>query len=168
MKTQLSFLCSLLLCSFISFAQVKPTQTTEKIKVWGNCEMCQSKIEKAAKAAGASYALWNEEAKMLTVKYAASKTNGKKIQEKVAAAGYDTQDVTATEEAYKKLPGCCQYERKAASKETAKDAKATSMSCCKDASKCKDGCCTHKDMSCCKGDYAKHDCCKAGNGCCGK
>ena len=116
MKKQLSFIASFLLLCICSFAQTKTDATTEKIKVWGNCEMCKEKIEKAAKTAGASYALWNEEAKILTVKYEASKTSNKKIQEKVAAAGYDTQDVTATEKAYKNLPGCCQYDRKATEK----------------------------------------------------
>jgi mercuric ion binding protein len=114
MKKQLSFIVSFLLLSIYSFAQAKTT--TEKIKVWGNCEMCKETIEKAAKSAGATEALWNEEAKVLTVTYASSKTSNKKIQEKVAAAGYDTETVRATEKAYKKLPGCCQYERKAVEK----------------------------------------------------
>lgn len=102
--------------SIFSFAQTKSAVKTEKIKVWGNCEMCKAKIEKAAKSAGVSYALWNDEAKVLTVKYTAGKTSTDKIEKKVAAAGYDTQNETATEEAYNKLPGCCQYDRKATEK----------------------------------------------------
>jgi periplasmic mercuric ion binding protein len=102
MKKQIITLVSFLFLSIFSFAQATKAKatapTTEK--------------EKAAKAAGATYALWNEDAKILTVKYAAAKTTNKKIQDKVAAAGYDTQDVTATQEAYNKLPGCCKYERK--------------------------------------------------------
>jgi mercuric ion binding protein len=116
MKTKLSFVFALLFASICSFAQTKPTVKTEKIKVWGNCEMCKAKIEKAAKSAGVSYALWNDEAKVLTVKYTAGKTSTDKIEKKVAAAGYDTQNETATEEAYNNLPGCCQYDRKAAEK----------------------------------------------------
>jgi cell division septal protein FtsQ len=68
MKKQLSLVIAVLFVVMGSFAQTKPVAKTEKIKVWGNCEMCKAKIEKAAKAAGASYALWNEEAKILTVK----------------------------------------------------------------------------------------------------
>lgn len=116
MKKQLTFILSFLFISIFSFAQTKSASTTEKIKVWGNCEMCKTKIEKAAKSAGASDAMWNEEAKILTVTYTTSKTSNKKIQEKVAAAGYDTQDATATDAAYKNLPGCCQYDRKAKEK----------------------------------------------------
>jgi periplasmic mercuric ion binding protein len=85
----------------------------ETIKVWGNCGMCKTKIEKAAKGAGAVKASWNAETQELKVQYKADATSGKKIQEAIAKTGYDTQDVTADDEAYKKLHGCCQYERKA-------------------------------------------------------
>ncbi len=34
-----------------------------------------------------------------------------KIKKKVAAGRYDTEDMKATEEAYKKLEKCCQYKR---------------------------------------------------------
>lgn len=85
---------------------------SEKIKVWGNCGMCQKHIEKAAKEAGATTATWNKDTKMLSVKYDASKTSNAKIQESVAAAGYDTKDYTGNNDAYKKLDECCQYERK--------------------------------------------------------
>lgn len=110
---KLLFLLSILLASTtVLLAQSTQNTTTETIKVWGNCEMCKSKIEKAAKAAGATSANWNDETKILTVAYVPAKSTTKKIQEKIAAVGYDTQDVTATDESYNKLPGCCQYERK--------------------------------------------------------
>ena len=86
-------------------------ETTSTIKVNGNCGMCQGKIEKAAKSAGANEASWNKEDKTLTVTYASSSTNDAKIQKKVAAAGYDTEDVKASDKAYKKLHACCQYDR---------------------------------------------------------
>jgi hypothetical protein len=35
------------------------------------------------------------------------------IEKEIAAVGYDTQDVKATDDAYHKLPKCCQYEREA-------------------------------------------------------
>jgi mercuric ion binding protein len=118
MKKQLSFIASFLLLSIFSFAQTKAT--TEKIKVWGDCGMCKETIEKAAKQAGASEATWDEDAKVLTVTYASSKTSSKKIQQKVAAAGYDTELATATLKAYKSLPQCCQYTRKPAEKKEEK------------------------------------------------
>ncbi len=113
-KLHVSLTFSLLLLCLFSFAQTKTQSAkTESIKVWGNCDMCKSHIEKAAKAGGASYAVWNPDTKLLTVKYASFKTNGIKIQQKVAAAGYDTKDYTGDAKAYEDLDECCQYERKA-------------------------------------------------------
>lgn len=90
----------------------QPSVKSETVKVWGNCDMCQSKIEKAAKKAGATAAKWDEESKMLTVSFNSKKTNMAVIEKAVAKVGYDTQNETATDEAYNQLPGCCQYDRK--------------------------------------------------------
>ena len=113
MKTK--YFLSTIIASFItviSFAQVKTTVQKDTIKVYGECGMCKSKIEKAAKTAGAVSAVWNDETKMLALKYDTKKTDAKKIQAKIAGVGYDTQDVTATDKAYESLPECCHYERK--------------------------------------------------------
>jgi hypothetical protein len=143
-------------------------QKTETLKVSGECGMCKKKIEKAAKEAGASYALWNKDTKILTVKYSSSSTNSAKIQTKIAAVGYDTPDVKATDEAYNKLDQCCQYEREASGNGTA--ATDPGKSCCnqdgvaatgtnasskkngKTAMNCSDtkSCCKDGDKSCCK------------------
>jgi len=147
-------------------------QTKETVKVWGNCEMCQKKIEGAAKDAGASSASWNSETKMLTVSYKEKKTSLSKIEEAIAGVGYDTQNFTASDEVYNKLPGCCQYDRKGATGATA-----DSKSCCKDGTcgkdgkcgGCKDGACG-KDGKCagCK-DGKCADCNKANStATCGK
>lgn len=97
----------------ISFGQKQSLELKqETIKVWGNCGMCKSTIEKAAKGAGASYAVWNKKSKRLTVKYFPSKSSRKKIEEKISIAGYDTENFTAPAEAYNKLHVCCKYDRK--------------------------------------------------------
>lgn len=141
----------LLTIATISFAQAK----TEKLKVAGECGMCKKKIEKAAKSAGASYALWNADSKMLTVKYAGTSTNKTKIESAIAAAGYDTPDVKATDEAYKSLDECCRYERAGAATASCCDSEA-----CKTAACMKDGKCV-KDAACCKeAGCDKKDCCK--------
>jgi len=88
------------------------TNKSETIKVWGNCGMCKKTIEQAAKDAGATSAAWDKNTKMLAVKYNADQTSAMKIQEKIAAAGYDTRDLIANDEAYKNLEECCQYKRK--------------------------------------------------------
>jgi hypothetical protein len=56
---------------------------TETFTVNGNCGMCKSSIEKAAKAAGATTAEWNKESKALTVTYNSTTTNTAKIQQKL-------------------------------------------------------------------------------------
>ena len=86
-------------------------QTSTKIKVAGNCGMCKGNIEKAAMKAGAVSADWDKAAKVLKVSFNASKTSSDKIEEAVAAAGYDTEHKVASAEAYSKLEECCQYDR---------------------------------------------------------
>ena len=84
----------------------------ETIKVWGNCEACQSKIEKAAKVEGVTNAVWNKETKILTLVYNPSAISIDDIQKKIAAVGYDTEKFKGDDKAYAKLPGCCKYDRK--------------------------------------------------------
>ncbi|HEU0110023.1 MAG TPA: hypothetical protein VFQ73_04060 [Flavisolibacter sp.] len=158
MKTFKIFILSFLFISFstIGFAQEK----TETIKVSGECGMCKKKIEKAAKDAGASFADWNTESKELKITYNSTSSNKAKIQEGIAAVGYDTPDYKATEEAYNNLHECCKYERTSAA-----STDKTKHSCCegekcKESSCMKDGKCA-KDMSCCKDNgCSTKDCCK--------
>ena len=154
MKTfQLISLC--LLAALLS-SSVIAQDKTEKIKVWGECGMCKNKIEKAAKEAGASQAVWSPEEKELTVTYNSTSSNSAKIEKAVAAVGYDTKNVKATDEAYSKLHACCKYERAEAS-----SAKA---GCCKD-SKCAECCKDGKCADCCKDGKCQNgaDCCKDGH-----
>lgn len=129
-----SFITICLAITSVSNAQ---KTTTETFAVSGNCGMCKKKIEKAAKDAGATYALWDVDKKELTVKYSSSSTNTAKIQQKIADVGYDNAGFTSTTEAYNKLPGCCKYDRAAGEK----------MDCCKDGKCDKKG---HEDKDCCK------------------
>ncbi len=99
-----------------SFAQ--NATKNETIKVWGNCGMCKTTIEKAAKSAGAKTANWNDENKELKVSYALNKTTATKIQQAIANVGYDTQDFTANNAVYNKLHGCCKYDRKVTNSQT--------------------------------------------------
>jgi len=144
-----SFLAVLMATAHFSFAQ---SAITETIPVSGNCGMCKSTIEKTAKKAGATSASWDMDAKMLTVTYSSSSTSAAKIQQGIAAAGYDTRDFKAADEAYDKLHGCCKYERAAASKTSCctpgkcekKDGKCADMAGCKDTDCCKNGSCGKK------------------------
>jgi mercuric ion binding protein len=111
-----------------SFAQ---TTKKESFKVSGECGMCKKKIENAAKEAGATYALWNKDSKVLTVKYNSTSTNTAMIQEKIAGVGYDTPNYKATDEAYNSLDDCCQYERSGVKADCC-DKKSMDAGCCKD------------------------------------
>ncbi|MCF3111955.1 cation transporter [Niabella sp. CC-SYL272] len=109
MKTMGSLLLAMvmLLTAYGAGAQTK----TEKIAVSGNCGMCKKTIEKAAKTAGAREAVWDIPSKTLDVKYNAKNTSSSKIQQAVADAGYDTQEIRGSDAAYEKLHACCRYER---------------------------------------------------------
>lgn len=111
MKT-LSFVAAILFSLFTINTSTAQSSKTETIKVWGNCGMCKTTIEKAAKSAGAKKADWDADSKELKVTYAVKKSSSSKIQEAIANAGYDTQDFTAIKAAYDNLHGCCKYDRK--------------------------------------------------------
>ena len=137
-----SFLTLYLAIAGICFAQ----QKTEKMIVSGECGMCKKKIEKAAKDGGATYAFWNQDTKVLTVRYSSTSANPAKIEKKIAAVGYDTPDFRATDEAYNKLDECCQYEREGENKGVV--AANQEKSCCDQkgvATAGKSDCCQKKD-----------------------
>lgn len=92
-----------------SYAQTNNQTKTETIKVSGNCEMCKSRIEKAAKQDGVVKAEWNKKDKTLTATFDPAKTTIDAIEKKIAASGHDTEKVKATDAVYDKLPGCCKY-----------------------------------------------------------
>lgn len=147
MKTLYFFLLSIAftILSVGAFAQTKK----ETFAVSGECKMCKKKIETAAKAAGASYAVWDVDSKKLTVKYDQATVTTAAIQQHIADAGYDTPTAKASDSAYNNLDECCQYERtsQADHAATAPKQATTEKSCCtKDAACCKEGstCCAKK------------------------
>jgi len=79
--------------------------------VRGNCGMCKTTIEKAVnELEGISKADWDRLRKKIDVSYDASKTNLDAIHKAIADSGYDTDKLSGSEDAYKNLPGCCQYD----------------------------------------------------------
>ena len=85
---------------------------TTTFKVYGNCDLCKSRIEKAAKIEGVSKADWNKETKLITVAYTPSKVTSDDVQKKIATAGHDTEKFKADDKVYNALPECCHYDRK--------------------------------------------------------
>lgn len=145
----ISILAVMLFGLFNSNAINAQSVKEETIKVWGNCGMCKSTIEKAAKKAGAKQANWDEETKELKVSYAVNKTSNQKIQQEIANNGYDTEAFTAPENVYNKLHGCCKYDRKNAEAADTKTACCNMEKCNMSAEECKakTNC---KDADCCK------------------
>ena len=84
---------------------------TETVKVYGNCGMCETTIEKAAKKKKLSKADWNEQTKIAIITYDSRKTDLDAVLKNIALAGYDNQNYLAPDDAYAKLPECCKYDR---------------------------------------------------------
>lgn len=85
-----------------------------KIKVYGECGMCKSRIEKATRSIdGVKSVSWDVDTKMLRLEYNMyKKTTPDRVQEKLAATGHDTEMYKADDTVYQKLPDCCHYQRK--------------------------------------------------------
>ncbi len=109
MKSLLLMITTALL-SIATFAQIKNSKT-ETLKVYGNCGMCKTKIEKAGTQKNVSKTVWSEETAMATITYDAKKTNTDAILKKIALVGYDSDNFLAPDAVYKKLHGCCKYDR---------------------------------------------------------
>ena len=84
---------------------------TEKFKVYGNCGMCKTRIEKALKTEGVRYAVWDTDTKILTVKFNPEVITLDELHQKCADVGHDTEKVKAKDEVYENLHGCCLYDR---------------------------------------------------------
>ena len=145
MKT-LNIYAALLFSIFaINFSFAQTSVKKETIKVSGNCGMCKNKIEKAATSAGATFANWNEETKLLNVSYNPPTSNSEKIQKSIAASGYDTQGFKADDKSYNKLMSCCKYDRNTAY--TKISGKTNLKAGCKNLEACKDKPC-YKNGKC--------------------
>ena len=87
--------------------------------VRGNCGMCKSTIEKAANGVdGVASANWDVDKKKIDVSFDDTKIDEMSIHKAIAASGYDTEKVAGSEEAYKNLPECCQYDHEMAMNQT--------------------------------------------------
>lgn len=84
---------------------------TEKFKVYGNCDMCKTRIEKALMVKGVKYAYWDKTTEMATVKFNPTVVSLEQLHKNVAAVGHDTELVKADDKVYENLHSCCKYER---------------------------------------------------------
>ena len=89
----------------------RPTKGENQFFVRGNCVSCKTRIEKAAKTAGAEAADWNAETQTVTLDFNPAKTSADAILKMIADVGHDNEKYTASDSVYKNLPDCCLYDR---------------------------------------------------------
>jgi copper chaperone CopZ len=113
MKTQVKyFLSAAVLILFLSFganAAVKAKTNTVTIQTSAICESCKNRIEKALKATdGVKEANLNLNNKKIKVKYDPTVISDEQVRTVISNTGYDADYIKKNEEAYTKLPKCCQ------------------------------------------------------------
>lgn len=82
-----------------------------KFKVSGNCEMCETRIEKAVKINDVKFASWDKKSNMLTVAFNTNAISADSLQKLIASAGHDTEKFKAPNTVYSALPKCCLYRK---------------------------------------------------------
>ncbi|CAM2965322.1 Protein of unknown function [Flavobacterium succinicans] len=102
----------LLLSVVVSNAQIKNAKI-ESVKIYGNCGMCEAKIEKAGSLKNVANVDWNADTKMAVLSYDPKITSQDEILKRIALSGYDSDKFLAPDDTYSKLAGCCQYYREA-------------------------------------------------------
>jgi mercuric ion binding protein len=80
---------------------------TQTILVKGECGKCKDKIEAALDIPGISFAEWNKETKMLTVRYNDKKVSENDIHTTISNLCYATAKMEANKEKQAKLANCC-------------------------------------------------------------
>jgi copper chaperone CopZ len=106
---------NMILATFILFsiavnAQIKNAKT-ETVKIYGNCGMCETKIENAGNIKKVAKVDWDQDSKMATLTFDTTKTNSDEVLKRIALAGYDSDKFLAPDDVYDNLHGCCQYDR---------------------------------------------------------
>lgn len=95
------------------FGQKIKNATTETVKIYDNCGMCEKTIENAGSSKNTASVDWDKDTKMATLTFDAKKTSKDEILKKIALAGYDSDSFLAPDDLYNNLHGCCQYDREA-------------------------------------------------------
>ena len=99
--------------SLRGIAQEKKSKNKKvELKVAGNCEMCEKRIEKAAfSVKGVKSADWHIDHKDIHLIIDENKCSVEDVAKAIASVGHDTELIKAKDEDYEKLHGCCLYNR---------------------------------------------------------
>ena len=113
MKTIKYFLLlCLLFCGKAAFSKkttIIYSDSTLTFKVFGVCEQCKDRIEKAVKVKGVTSADWDVDTKMLTIQFDPAKISLNKIENRIVGVGHDLENKKAKDYIYKSLDACCLY-----------------------------------------------------------
>lgn len=97
--------------SLIAFVTMSFAQSQKvEIKTPGiQCDMCKTRIENylLKREPGITAVKVDLKKKTTTVTFIKDRNNIEQVKTAIANAGYDADDVTAEEDAYKRLPKCC-------------------------------------------------------------
>ncbi len=113
-----------LACTFFAFSanaqqqNQKKHQKTELKKeiftVYGNCGMCETRIEGALEnVEGVNLAEWDKNTDLMTVSINPKIISLDVVKQKIADVGHDSDTHRAKDEVYNNLHACCQYDRPA-------------------------------------------------------
>ena len=92
----------------LSFGQLKVVEKVVIKTPTVQCESCKARLEKyMSREPGVSSVKVDYKKKTTTITYLTDRNNIEQLKTAIANAGYDADDVTAEESAYKKLPKCC-------------------------------------------------------------
>jgi mercuric ion binding protein len=109
-KLMREFICAVILITAVS-AGVKAAEKHQVVNIQTSaiCGSCKARLEKAVKAVdGVDEAMLNLNNKKMKIKYDPAKTDPDKLREVIAGTGYDADGVKKKEDAFNKLPQCCQ------------------------------------------------------------
>ena len=110
MKKNLLFILSAIV--LISCSSDEAGKEEAKFTVYGNCGMCEKKIEGSLDdVKGVASADWNVETDEMTVNFDPDVISLDDIKQKIADVGYDSDSHRAKDAVYNDLHGCCQYDR---------------------------------------------------------
>ncbi|MEO5945416.1 MAG: DUF3347 domain-containing protein [Chitinophagaceae bacterium] len=110
MKIMIFLATAALLYGITAKAQINNART-ETVKIYGDCGMCETTIEKAGNKKKLYKTDWDADTKMASITYDSKKTNLDAVLKGIALSGYDNVKYLAPDEAYNKLQNCCKYKR---------------------------------------------------------
>lgn len=101
----------LILFAFIGLNTFAAETDTVYIKTSAICGDCENRIEEHLRfTKGVKEVDLNLKSAVVMVVYKSDKTNPDKLRKEIASIGYNADNIPANEEAYHKLPACCQKE----------------------------------------------------------